>query len=140
MGELSVSQFERRYRDLLSTLAHERDNDACIECVGCAACAGSTFCSDSERLVRCHYCIRCSMCTDCSHCRLSRSLFSCQHCIDCENCASSSYLLRCVALTDCSYCFGCVGLSRRDFHVLNEPCDQAEYFRLTRRLAQELGL
>jgi hypothetical protein len=31
-------------------------------------------------------------------------------------------------------------LSRRDFHVLNQPYDRAAYFELTRRLAQELRI
>jgi hypothetical protein len=52
----------------------------------------------------------------------------------------SSYLVRSVALSDCTYCFGCVGLSHKDFHVLNEPYGRTEYFDVTRRLAEELGL
>jgi len=31
-----------------------------------------------------------------------------------------------------------VGLSRKDFHILNERYDRAAYFELTRRLAREL--
>jgi hypothetical protein len=90
--------------------------------------------------VRSHFCVRCSLCTDCSHCRGSRSLIGCQHCVDCDGCSSSSYLVRCQALTDCTYCFGCVGLSRRDFHVLNEPYGRKEYFEVTKRLMEELRL
>jgi hypothetical protein len=33
-----------------------------------------------------------------------------------------------------------VGLSKRDFHVLNERYDRATYFELTGRLARELGI
>jgi hypothetical protein len=33
-----------------------------------------------------------------------------------------------------------VGLSRRDFHILNEPYDRAAYFELTARLARELRI
>ena len=52
----------------------------------------------------------------------------------------SSYLVRCVSLTDCQYCFGCVGLSGKDFCVLNERYDRKTYFSLTARLAKELNL
>jgi hypothetical protein len=31
-----------------------------------------------------------------------------------------------------------VGLSRKDFHILNERYDRATYFELTRQLAREL--
>jgi len=41
-------------------------------------------------------------------------------------------------MSDCSYCFGCVGLSGKDFHILNERYDRAEYFRLTQALLREL--
>jgi hypothetical protein len=33
-----------------------------------------------------------------------------------------------------------VGLSRRDFHILNEPYDKATYFEITARLSKELRL
>lgn len=139
-SELSVREFESRYRALLSGLQRERGNDSCVECERCSSCSYSTFCKDSERLVRCHFCVRCSMCTDALHCRASRGLIGCQHCIDCDSCSHSSYLVKCVSLTGCQYCFGCVGLSGRDFHVLNEPHDRKTYFELTERLTRELGL
>jgi len=43
-------------------------------------------------------------------------------------------------LVNCSYCFGCVGLSGKDFYVLNEPYERRDYFALTERLAKELKL
>jgi hypothetical protein len=136
----SKRDFETRLRELMSSLDRERDNDGCVQCVGCRACQSSTFCRDSERLVRCHYCVRSSMCTDCSHCSGSRGLLACQHCVDCEGCSSSSYLVRCVAVSRASYCFGCVGISNKDFHILNEPYPRAAYFEITRRLSAELGI
>jgi len=57
-----------------------------------------------------------------------------------ERCTQSAYLVRCVGLAGCSYCFGCVGLSHKDFHILNEPYDRSAYFALTNQLAQALGL
>ena len=136
----SKRAFQTRLRELMKSLDQKGENDACVHCVGCRACQSSTFCRDSERLVRCHYCVRCAMCTDCSHCTGSRGLLACQHCIDCEGCSSSSYLVRCVAVTGATYCFGCVGLGNKDFHILNEPYDRTLYFRITRRLSAELGI
>jgi hypothetical protein len=67
-------------------------------------------------------------------------LIGCQHCIECDSCSSSSYLVRSTALTRSSYCFGCVGLSSRDYHILNEPYDRSTYFAILRRLTRELRL
>jgi len=138
--DLSAAAFEKLHRELVSAAAKRRENDSCVECVGCVACQGSTFCRDSERLSRCHYCVRCELCTESSHCRGSRLLVACHHCIDCESCTRSSYLVRSIAVSDSTYCFGCVGISGKDFHILNEPYERTAYFEITRRLSRELGL
>jgi hypothetical protein len=57
-----------------------------------------------------------------------------------ENCVASAYLVRSTGCTSCNYCFGCVGLSRRDFCILNEPYDRATYFEIANRLARELHI
>jgi hypothetical protein len=44
------------------------------------------------------------------------------------------------ALSECTYCFGCVGLRQKEFHILNEPYSQQDYFRITARLSRELDL
>ncbi|MEO8921051.1 MAG: hypothetical protein ABI488_26785 [Polyangiaceae bacterium] len=90
--------------------------------------------------MRCNFCVRCVQCSDSLHCRGSRGLNGCQHCIDCENCSTSSYLVRSIALSNCSYCFGCVGLTGRDFHILNERYERRDYFALTEHLTRELKL
>ena len=138
--DLSAKAFEARLKELISSFGRERGNDACIECEGCTACSHSTFCRDSERLVRCHFCVRCQGSTDSSHCRGCKGVIGCQHCVDCENCSSSSYLVRSVGLSGCSYCFGCVGLSNKDFHILNEPYPRKDYFAIVSRLTKELRL
>ncbi|HVU04446.1 MAG TPA: hypothetical protein VHE30_21965 [Polyangiaceae bacterium] len=139
-GAPSALDFEEEFRALLRSLGDGASNEQCVECAGCRACQGSTFCRDSERLCRCHYCVRCSLCTDCSHCRFSRGLVACNHCIETETSVRCSYLVRCVSLTDCTYCFGCVGLSGKDFHLLNVPYDRSTYFEITARLSRELGI
>lgn len=136
---LSAGEFEQRYHALATSLT-AGDNQDCVECRQCRACARSTFCRHSERLVGCHYCNECDNCTDCSHCRGSSRLVGCHHCVLSQDCTSSSYLIRCEALSNCNYCFGCVGLSGKDFHILNEPYNRQDYFELTRRLRSELRL
>ena len=140
MAELSARSFESRLRELVAGLGRERGNDSCVECERCTACAHSTFCRDSERLVRCHFCVRCALCTDSSHCRGSKGLIACQHCIDSEGCSSSSYLVRCVSLTGCSYCFGCVGLLKKEFHILNQKYSRGDYFRIVAELKKQFGI
>lgn len=141
MGELlDVRTFESRYRELVQEYGRDRANVSCIECERCHGCQSSTFCQDSERLIRCHFCVRCQNCSDSSHCRGSRGLIGCQHCVDSENCSSSSYVVRSVGLTGCTYCFGCVGLYDKDFHILNQPYSRKDYFALTSRLMKELRL
>ncbi|MEN9579395.1 MAG: hypothetical protein RJA70_2404 [Pseudomonadota bacterium] len=137
--EISASDFEARFRRLTTALDAGHNQD-CIECHRCSACARSTFCSDSERLVGCHYCVASTNCTDCSHSSHCARLVGCHHCRLSEDCTASSYLVRCTALANCSYCFGCVGLSGKDFHILNEPYERSEYFKVTARLTRELRL
>lgn len=137
--ELSTREFERRFQALLRGASAAR-NDGCVECERCKGCSACTFCKDSEQLVRCHFCVRCSACTDSLHCSGSRGLLGCSHCVDSRDCSHSSYLVRSVSLSGCQYCFGCVGLTGKDFHVLNEPYDRKTYFALTARLSRELGL
>jgi hypothetical protein len=67
-------------------------------------------------------------------------VIACQHCVDCENCSTSSYAVRSFGLAGCTYCFGCVGLSNKDFHILNEPYPRKEYFAIVGRLTKELHL
>ena len=62
------------------------------------------------------------------------------YCVQSENCTHRAYLVLCRNLSDCNYCFGCVGLSKKDFHILNVAFPRKEYFEITARLRKELGL
>jgi hypothetical protein len=137
---MKASEFEARFRELLRGSSAKRDNQGCYDCERCEGCSASTFCRDSKNLVRCHYCVACSDCTDCSHGRKCTACLGCHHCVACDRCMQSAYLVRCVGMTACSYCFGCVGLSHKDYHILNEPYDRKTYYEITTRLAKELGL
>jgi hypothetical protein len=137
---MTGAEFEAALRTLLARTGGTGDNVSCLHCDGCERCTESTFCALSKGLTRCHYCAACVDCTDCAHCTRSTSCLACQHCVETERSIGSAYLVRSVGCNGCTYCFGCVGLSRRDFHVLNEPCDRATYFELTARLARELRI
>ena len=137
---LARAEFESELRRLLQSYEQQTENERCIECAGSERCKDSTFCKSSKALVRCHYCVDSQRCVDSTHCRASRDLMACNHCIACERCAQSSYLVKSIDCTGCTYCFGCVGLSKKDFHILNRPYDRSTYFALTGRLARDLGL
>ena len=137
---MNKGEFEAEYRRLVGAHEGARDNQRCVECTGCERCIDCTFCRSSKALVACHYCVDCERCHASTHCQRSRDLLGCSHCVASERCWQSSYLARCVECTSCSYCFGCVGLSKKDFHILNKPYDRSTYFAITSRLARELGV
>ncbi len=136
---MNAREFEARYRELLRVHEAREENDRCVKCEHCRGCTLSTFCRHSQQLVRCHYCVECEQCSDSSHCRASRMLVSCHHCTDTQSSTGSSYLVRCANMAHCSYCMGCVGLSHKDYHILNQPYDRAAYYQLTRQLLSQLA-
>ncbi len=136
--ELNVREFEARYLELLRSHEQSNDNDGSVNCEHCRGCTACTFCRHSQHLVRCHYCVECEQCTDCSHCHASRGLLACHHCTDTTSSIGSSYLVRCAGMAQCNYCLGCVGLSHKDYHILNQPFDRSAYFELSRKLMRQL--
>ncbi len=138
IGDLTAHEFEARYRELLGAFESSSANVQCVQCDSCRGCTQSTFCRHSQRLIRCHYCVECVECTDSSHCQASRGLLSCHHCTDVRNSSRCSYIVRCENMTECNYCLGCVGLSHKDFHILNQPYDRSIYFQISRALMRQL--
>ena len=57
-----------------------------------------------------------------------------------EHCANSAYVYFSRNLSDCTYCFGCVGITKKDFCILNQQFSRQDYFELTNRLKRELGV
>jgi hypothetical protein len=53
---------------------------------------------------------------------------------------ASAYLVKCVGLSGCTYCFGCVGLSKKDFHILNEPYDRTAWFAKVAELRRAMRI
>lgn len=137
---MTGAEFEAAFRKLLAAQGARTDNTGCIACERCKGATDSTFCVDCNNVARCHYCKACVDCTDCSHCVRSSACLGCTHCVESERCTDGAYLLRSVGCSKCTYCFGCVGLSRKDFHILNEPYDRATYFAMVEKLSRELRL
>jgi hypothetical protein len=141
---LIASLDRRRFLEELDTLARafaqDPGNPGSYGCIDCERCANCMFCTSCEGCFGCTHCTGCTLCNDCTHCIDSKSLNACAYCVQCENCANSAYLYFSRNLSDCTYCFGCVGLSKKDFHILNQPFSRQEYFELTKRLKKELGV
>jgi hypothetical protein len=137
---LSRSDFEAELRRLSQGHEQRTDNERCIECTGCERCTDCTFCKGGKALTRCHYCVDSQRCTESTHCRNCRDLTGCNHCVASERCAGCAYVYKSVDCNGCTYCFGCVGLTKKDFHILNKPYDRSTYFAVTARLVRELGL
>lgn len=137
---LTGAQFDAALRQLARGAPRSAVNLGCVACERCEECIECTFCIASSGLARSHHCRDCNACTECTHCAGCRACLACQHCVDCERCFGSAYLVRSVACSGCTYGFGCVGLSRRDFCILNQPYDRATYFAVVSRLARELRI
>lgn len=137
---IAKADFEAELRRLVQAFEEGADNERCIECSGCERCKDCTFCKGSKGLSRSHYCVDSQRLTECTHCRASRDLLGCSHCVACDRCTQCSYCTRSVDCSQCTYCFGCVGLTKKDFHILNKPYDRRSYFAIVERLARELGL
>jgi hypothetical protein len=60
--------------------------------------------------------------------------------VESERCVGSAYLVRSVGCSGCTYCFGCVGLSKRDYFILNERYEKAAYFEMIARLGRDLRI
>jgi hypothetical protein len=134
------AEFEAAFAGLLEERQASTENTGCVACTACERCVDCTFCKGSTALVRSHYCVDSTGLVDCTHCHKSRELLACNHCVASERCTRSAYVVRSTDCDGCTYCFGCVGLSKKEFHILNRPYDKSSYFALTAKLMRELGL
>lgn len=137
---MTAAEFEERLRELARSHASSQENVGCVGCERSEGCRDSTFLVDCKNLLRSHYCVRCTDCVDCVHTVDSSGCIRCSHCERCERCVDSAYLVLSVDCVGCTYCFGCVGLSNKDFHILNEPYERDEYFAKVAELRRALGM
>jgi hypothetical protein len=131
---VDATQFLSRRRQLVEAYEKSVENIGCFEVKGCRACVDCMFSTDCARCYKLTYS---TGCTDSSN--LTQSV-SCHHshalvyCEDCDFCTRCNYLMHSVRCSDCDYCFGCVGLTGKDFHILNVPYRRGEYFKLVKQI------
>jgi hypothetical protein len=137
---MEVKEFKRGLAKLERMFSTDPINVECHNVVNCNGCSRSVFCSDCDNCYRCSHCVECSGSSNLTHCHRCGDCHNCSNCHECTSCISSAYLVYCRDLRECNYCFGCVGLSRKEFHILNEPYPRSEYFALTDKLGQQLHI
>ncbi|MFE8600994.1 caib/baif family protein [Archangium violaceum] len=133
-------EFLEQYQRLAKQYTVDPGNPGSYACEGCERCANCMFCKDCDSCYQCTHCTRCELCNNCSHCVDCKQCHNCAYCVQSENCTSSAYLVLCRNMSDSNYCFGSVGLSKKDFHILNVPFPRTEYFKQVKRLRAEMGI
>ncbi|MBU0619439.1 MAG: caib/baif family protein [Pseudomonadota bacterium] len=137
---MNAREFESAYKDLLRDYEHAGENPMSYGVTDCKHCASCHFCRDCEACYRCTHCVSLLGCSHCTRCQGCQNCHGSAYCIDSTNCSGSKYLIRCEACSDCTYCFGSVGLTKKDFHILNQPYARSAYFELTGALQKALGI
>jgi hypothetical protein len=139
-SKLNKRAFFEEYQRLAQAFRDDASNPGSYACEGCSRCTGCMFCNGCVNCYRCNHCTGCKDCNHCTHSEACVSCHGCAYCYQSELCTGSQYLSFCRNCSDCTYCFGCVGLSRKDFHILNVPYSRKEFFELVKRLKAELGI
>ena len=132
--------FIEEYNRLVKEFSTDPGNPGSVSCTNCTRCNMCMFCNGCRSCYRCTHCKDCEECNNCTHSARCKGCNACTHCDQSEFCSGSAYLILCQNLADCTYCLGCVGLSKKDFHILNKPYSRTQYFQLVKQLARELGL
>ncbi len=135
---LDAREFERALAELKGAYTRGADNPLGFQLKDCRSCSACMFCSSCIDCYRCTHCERSTQCSNCTHCKDCESCHQSAYCSSSQRCVGSKYLEKCEACADCTYCFGCVGLSKKDFHILNEPYDKKTYFELVAKLRRVL--
>ena len=134
----------REFRNRLDELVRAFDADpANVKGHGlkdCQRCSSCVFCEGCVRCHKCSYCKGCEGSTNLTHCIDCAACHNLANSVECSGCTSSAFLVLCRDLTECNYCFGCVGISRKDFHILNEKHDRSTYFKLVADLSAALRI
>jgi hypothetical protein len=131
---MTRTEFAAELERLRRTEGPPSDNPASYRTEGCERCISCTFCQSCTDCYRCTHCVGCSSTTGSKHCVRCTRCHDCSHCEDSEDCTGSNYLVECLSCTDCTYCLGCVGLTKKEFHILNVPYPRSEYFKRLKAL------
>jgi hypothetical protein len=131
---LESREFDRAFSALKASYQGAADNPQGFELKNCRYCSSCMFCTGCESCYRCTHCTGCVQCSNCTHCVDCTGCHQSAYCKKSERCVGSKYLEHCESCADCTYCFACVGLSKKDFHILNEPYDKRTYFEVVAKL------
>lgn len=140
LATLTKRAFFDEHQRLVRGFAADPGNPNSYACTDCERCTACMFCNASQNCYRCTHCNRCRDCAECTHCVDCVTCRACAYCVQSELCTGSAYLTLSKNCSDCTYCFGCVGLSKKDFHILNQPYSRREYFQIVKHLQDELGI
>lgn len=137
-AEIDPRAFERALAELLASHKGAQENPQSFNVKDCRGCTACMFCTSCNGCYRCTHCTSCELCSECTHCVECQSCHASAYCVKSARCVGSKYLERCESCADCTYCFGCVGLSKKDFHILNKPYDRKTYFEIVAKLKKAL--
>jgi hypothetical protein len=130
---VELSTFKKELDALLRSVDSSENNES-LELKNSKGCVRCHFCADCTACFACTYANHCELCThcnridDCTRCHRS------SHLKDCSDCNDSHYLIECNRCVECTYCIGCVGLTRKEFHILNQPYDRKTFFKIAKAL------
>jgi len=131
---LDAREFEKAFAALKAGYQGAADNPQGYELKDCRYCSSCMFCVSCESCYRCTHCKGCVQCSNCTHCTDCEGCHQSAYCTKSRRCVGSKYLEHCDSCADCTYCFACVGLSKKDFHILNQQYDKKTYFDLVAKL------
>jgi hypothetical protein len=134
---MNRTEFQAELQRLRRESGAGQDNAGSFQSTGCEGCLRCMFCTGCRNCYRCTHCRDCEALTISSHCLRCTSCHECSHCEDSEACTGSAYLVHCFNCNDCTYCYGCVGLSKKEFHILNVPYSRTEYFKIVKQLSAQ---
>jgi hypothetical protein len=131
---MTKAEFAAELERLRRAHSGKDDNLGGYRSEGCERCMSCTFCQRCRDCYHCTHCQECVSSTGSAHCLRCTGCHDCSHCEDSESCSGSAYLLSCRSCADCTYCYGCVGLTKKEFHILNVAYKRTEYFALLKQL------
>lgn len=134
----------REFKKALTALEKAFDNDPVNvnshNVADCTRCTNCVFCRTCDRCYKCSYCTDCDSSTNLTHCIGCASCHHLANSVQCVSCTNSAFLIMSRDMSECNYCFGCVGLTRKDFHILNERYDRSTYFKTIKELTLALRI
>ncbi len=137
---MDPKEFQKRLEKLRHAFDTDPVNTKGHNLKDCTRCTNCVFCEDCDRCYRCSYSRGCSNSTNLTNCLSCSGCHHLSNSVECESCTNSAFVYMSRDLTECNYCFGCVGLSRKDFHILNERHDRSSYFKIVTQLTKTLRL